>query len=76
MGIEPISSNSRPEERKTGKKTSQKSSRDGKSGLVFFSKSPPIGLVRNLQGSLVVFLTTLLTGVILFVKTSFFLKKD
>jgi hypothetical protein len=38
----------RPGEQKTGKKTSQKSSRDSKSGLVFFSKSPPIGLVKNL----------------------------
>jgi hypothetical protein len=41
----------------TGKKTSQKSSRDGESGLVFFSKSPPTGLVRNLLASLVVVLT-------------------
>ncbi len=46
-----------PGEQKTGKKTSQKSSRDGKSGLVFFSKSPPIGLVRNLLVSLVVVLS-------------------
>ncbi len=42
---------------KDGKKTSQNSSRGGKSRLVFFSKSPPIGLVRNLLVSLVVVLT-------------------
>ena len=60
----------------TGKKTSQKSSRDGTSGLVFFSKSPPTGLVGNLLESLVVVLTMQLTGIILLVKTSFFLKKD
>jgi len=47
---------SRPGEQTTGKKTSQKSSRDGKSGLVFFSKSPPTGLVRSLLASLVIVL--------------------
>ncbi len=34
-----------PGEQRTGKKTSLFSSHDGKTGLVFFSKSPPSGLV-------------------------------
>ena len=64
-----------PGEQRTGKKTSQLFSQVAASGLVFFSKSPPTGLVRNQLQSVDHVLTIQLTDDLLMVCLVFFQKK-